>query len=112
MIQGRLELRYAYTPSLLAITALIALLRPLPVSRHDPRTAWLRVWFPAVALTLVLAVSAATNYRTWTNRTRAIPWRVQVEQSALACRAYPRMPFVLTYSVDDWFVQVPCLRVR
>jgi hypothetical protein len=112
MVQGRLELRYAYTPSLLAITALLALLRPLPVSRHDPRTAWLRVWFPAMALTLLLAVSAATNYRTWTNRTRAIPWRVQVEQSALACRADPRMPFVLTYSVDDWFVQVPCLRVR
>lgn len=112
LVQGRLELRYAYTPSLLATVALLALLRPNPVSRHGPRAAWVGVWFPAVALTFLLAVSAAANYRIWTTRTHAIPWSVQVAQSTVTCRSDRTIPFVVTYSVPTWFVIVPCRRLR
>jgi hypothetical protein len=112
IVQGRLELRYAYTPSLLAVAALLALLRPAPVSRHGPRMAWLGVWFPAMALVLLLALSAAVNYRIRTPRTQATPWSVQVEQSTQRCRSDHTAPFVLTYSVPGWFVILPCHRLR
>jgi hypothetical protein len=112
IVQGRLEPRYAYTPSLLAVAALLALVRPVPVSRHSPRSAWLGAWFPAVALVFLLALSAGVNYRISTIRTMAVPWSVQVEQSTRRCRADLTAPFVLTYSVPGWFVVVPCDRVR
>jgi hypothetical protein len=112
MVQGRLELRYAYTPSLLAVAGLLALLRPLPVSRHSSLAAWFGMWLPAMGLTFVLALSAAVNYRVETPRSVAIPWTVQVEQSAQQCRANRALPFVLTYSVLQWFVILPCRRLR
>ena len=112
MVQGKLELRYAYTPSLLAVAALLALLRPVAVSRHSARVGWLGVWFPAVALTILLALSAAVNYRIESPRTQAVPWSVQVAQSTQKCQAKPATPFVLTYSVPGWFVVLPCGRMR
>ena len=64
MVHGRLEPRYAYPASLLVIAALLALLRPVAVSRHEPRIAWFGAWFPTMALTCLLVLCAAANYRT------------------------------------------------
>lgn len=112
MIQGRLELRYAYTPSLLAVAGLLALLRPVSTSRHSSLTTSLGAWLPVFGLTLVLAASAVVNYRVPTPRSVAVPWTVQVERSAQECRANRALPFVLTYSVPKWFVILPCRRLR
>ncbi len=112
MVQGRLELRYAYTPSLLAVAGLLALLRPVPVSRHSSLPSWIGMWLPAWGLTFVLTLSAGANYRVPTPRTVAIPWTTQVEWSTQQCRANRAMPFVLTYSVPQWFVILPCRRLR
>jgi hypothetical protein len=111
IFQGKLELRYAYTPSLIAVAGLLALLCPVRVSRHSLRVAWAGSWLPAVVLVGLLAAGAGVNYRVASPRTAAVPWNVQVEQSRRQCQANPLLPFVITVSVDAWFVIVPCERL-
>jgi hypothetical protein len=112
VIQGRLELRYAYAPAMIVVAALLALLRPRTLPRHAPLTTKAATWLPVLALVCVLAVSAAVNYRTWTTRSLAVPWSTKVAESTAICRADRNAPFVVTFTVDAWFVVIPCRLLR
>ena len=107
MVQGELVLRYVFPVSLLVVTALVALLSPRP----EP-PAW-RATVPLLALALVLAAAAATNYRSDTLRTRALAWTAALAGARATC-ADPRRPaearIVLLHGYS-WHVRIPCDRL-
>jgi hypothetical protein len=108
MVQGELVLRYAYTPWLLTVVALAALLLP----RADlPR--W-RAAAPLAALAALLLVAGLANYRLDTLRARALPWDGQVREARAACAAaeHPATATVQMSRVYGWSVTIPCDRLR
>ncbi|MGE5827964.1 MAG: hypothetical protein ACM30G_06305 [Micromonosporaceae bacterium] len=101
--------RYLYTPALLLIAALAALLEPA----DQPVPQLRRPWLPAAALAVLLVVVGAANWRVENHRARARPWSEVVAGARAECAAtHAGSVTAYTHSRNRyWTVRLPCARL-
>ena len=102
LLAGTATPRYAVAPAMLVVTALVALLQP----------AGSRV--PLYALTVLLALVAAVNFRVHNTRADGPQWSDELDRARTACAAGGQVIVPITPRDDTppWQVEVPCDYIR
>jgi hypothetical protein len=111
--------RYVIAPAMLLYTAMVALLRPRPVTAAEPSSTaarWLPSvsravrWLPAAGLAMLLVVAVTLNFRVTNGRTTSPAWTSVVASASRACASTPHIT-AYTFVHEWWWVTIPCDKV-
>lgn len=107
LLSGTATPRYVVAPGLLVVTALVALLQPDRVSG--------RAKAPLYALTGLLVLVMAVNFRVDNSRADGPTWSDELDRARTACASSataPAIPITPREETPPWQVQAPCSYIR